>query len=60
MKQAMLVVNEIQRLKTASEKSKSRYLKNDYSKNISYLLRELKFYCEHKGIDFHKLIKNKF
>lgn len=60
MKQALLVAKEIKRLRTAINKSRSRYLINDYSKQVNYLTKELKFYCDNKGINFKELLKEVF
>ena len=53
-------VAEINRLKLAIDKTKSQYLKNDYSKNLKTLILELKEYCGYRGFDFEKIIQGKF
>lgn len=57
MKQALKVVAEIKRLKNAEEKTKSDYLRKDYSKAIKRLVAELKEYCGYRQIDFKELMK---
>lgn len=57
MKQALIEIEEIKRLIAAREKTKSMYLKNDYSKNIRYRLKELKFYCKNKKIKYNDLLE---
>lgn len=57
MKAAQRQVAEINRLKTAMEKTNSNYLKNDYSKRIKTLTNELKEYCGYRGFDFKRVIK---
>lgn len=56
MKAALRQVAEINRLKTAIEKTDSAYLKNDYAKNIRKLQKELKEYCGYKGYDYKAII----
>lgn len=60
MKAAKRQVDEIIRLKEAMKKSKSKYLKNDYSLNIKKLTAELKEYCGYRGFDFQKVINGDF
>ena len=55
MKQALIFIDEINRKKSALQKTKSQYLKNDYSKSIRQDIKELKSYCEYKGLDFQEL-----
>ena len=57
MKQALKVVQEIERLKAAKEKTKSAKLKNDYSKGIRNLTAELKEYCYYKNLNFERVMK---
>ena len=57
MKQALKFIDEIKRKKEAVLKTKSTYLKNDYSKSIRQDMEDLKEYCEYKGLDFKELIK---
>lgn len=49
-------INEIKRLKAAIEKSNSVYLKNDYSKGIHRLKRELKQYCYFRGYNYKAIL----
>lgn len=60
MKAAMRQVEEIDRLKKAIAKTKSVYLKNDYSKNIRTLEAELKEYCGYRGFDYQRIIMGDF
>lgn len=57
MKQAQKVVAEIERLKSAIEKTRSAHLKNDYSKGIRNLTAELKEYCGYKKLNFNEVMK---
>lgn len=57
MKQALIEIEKIKGLIEAKEKTKSVYLKNDYSKAIRYRLDELKFYCENKKIKYNDLLE---
>lgn len=59
MKAVQRQLQEIDRLKTAIDKSDSQYLKNDYSKNIRVLTAELKEYCEWRGYDFQQIMKGR-
>ena len=42
-------VAEIERLKTAMEKTDSEYLKRDYGKALKRMQRELSYYDRYKG-----------
>jgi len=55
MKQAKLLVDEINRKKVAISNTKSTYLINDYHKSIRSDICELRDYCTFKGIDFRKV-----
>ena len=57
MKQALKVVEEIERLKGAIEKTNSAHLKNDYSKGIRKLTAELKEYCGYKKLNFNEVMR---
>lgn len=57
MKQAQKVVEEINRMKGAIEKTNSAHLKNDYSKGIRTLTAELKEYCGYRKLDFNKIMR---
>lgn len=57
MKQAEILVKEINRKIIAIKESKSRYLISDYLKSIESDTRELKEYCSYKGIDFKEVEK---
>lgn len=50
-------LEEIKRLKRAINKTKSQYIKNDYSKNIRKLQKELKEYCQYRGYNYKEIIK---
>lgn len=50
-------IAEIKKYQQAIRKTKSAYLKNDYSKCISRLIQELHEYCKYRGYDFKKIIK---
>ena len=55
MKQAKLLVNEINRKRQAIRKTKSKHLIADYHKSIKSDIFELKEYCTYRGIDFRAL-----
>ena len=50
-------LEKIRRLKESKEKAKTIYQKNKYAKKIEFLKRELKFYCDNKGIDLKDIFK---
>lgn len=60
MKAAKRQVEEINRVKTAIEKTESAHLKNDYAKNINRLTAELREYCGYRGYDFRRVIKGDY
>ena len=55
MKQALIVIHEIQGYYSAIGKTGSPYLKKDYLKKIGNLKRDLKEYCSYKNYNFKKL-----
>lgn len=55
MKQAMAVIKEIRRLYHGCAVTQSPYLKNDYTKKIKSLKRELKEYCGYKHFNYKEL-----
>lgn len=57
MKAAREHIQEINRLYKAMHKSKSQYLKNDYSKRIHNMKKELKTYCGYRGYNYKELMK---
>ena len=57
MKQAYIELEKIRRLKESKENAKTMYQKNKYAKKIEFLKRELKFYCDNKGIDLKDIFK---
>lgn len=57
MKQAMIVIDDINRMIDSVNKSNSKYLKNDYRKNINRLIKELRTYCIYRNINFNELKK---
>lgn len=56
MRKALEFVQEIKRKQEAIEKTNSRHLINDYKKSIKRDIKELKYYCEIKGIDYNQLM----
>lgn len=50
-------INEIKRVKGAIDKSNSTYLKNDYSKYLMFLMKELKAYCNYRKLNFKDIIR---
>ena len=57
MKQAVKVVEEIERLRRAIEKTQSARLKKDYSKAIRRLTAELKEYCGYKKLNINEVMR---
>lgn len=55
MKQAQILIDDINRMKQARAKSKSYKLKNDYAKAIKRKTRELIEYCNYKGLKFDSM-----
>lgn len=58
LKQALILVDEINRKKKAMTATKSVYLWNDYAKSISSDIKELQDYCRFKKLNFKKLMSN--
>lgn len=56
MRKALEFVQEIKRKQEVIEKSDSRHLINDYTKSIKRDIKELKYYCKQKGIDYNQLM----
>lgn len=56
MRKALDFVKEIKRKQNAIKQTNSKRLKNDYSKSIKRDIRELKYYCKQKGIDYKTLM----
>jgi hypothetical protein len=50
-------IEEIIRYKQAIERTKSVYLKNDYSKCVRSLKKELKEYCSYRGYNYKEIVK---
>lgn len=57
MKAVNKQVEEIKRLYGAINKTSSKHLKNDYTKNIKALKRDLKEYCSYKGYNYKEILK---
>lgn len=55
MKQALILVDEINSKREAIRKTKSEHLFADYCKSIESDISELKEYCKYRGIDFNEL-----
>lgn len=55
MKQALILVSEIKRMREAITKTRSKHLINDYKKSISRNIQDLKEYCSYRGINFEEL-----
>jgi hypothetical protein len=55
MRQAKLLVDEINRKRQAIRKTNSKHLIADYHKSIKSDIFELKEYCDYRGIDFKVL-----
>lgn len=52
MKQAQILIDDINRMKQAIVKTKSYKLRKDYTKAISRKTKELIDYCSYKGLEF--------
>jgi len=50
----------MKRLKTAFNKTKSTYLKNDYAKAIRRMQEELREYCDYRGLNYKEVINDLF
>lgn len=57
MKQALIMINEINRKKAALKNTTSNYLKRDYARSIWSDTEELKEYCSYKGLNFEEIRK---
>lgn len=57
MKQALILIDEINRKKQAMRETDSQYLKNDYSKQIHEDISELRDYAGFRGLDFVDLMR---
>ena len=55
MNRAIELVKEIQRKRKAIQNTKSEKLKRDYTKSITRSIRDLKYYCNAKGLDYARL-----
>ena len=53
-------IAEMKRLKTAFNKTKSTYLKNDYAKAIRRMQEELREYCDYRGLNYKEVINDLF
>ena len=50
-------IEEIRQYKTAREKTDSRYLKNDYSKKINHMMKELREYCHYRNYNYKAILR---
>lgn len=57
MKQALKLVDEINRKNEAIRKTKSTYLRNDLYKSIRDDMFELRDYCKFKGLDLNEVAR---
>ena len=55
MKQAKILIAEINRKRDAIRNTNSAYLINDYHKSIRSDMFELRDYCKFKGIDLNEV-----
>ena len=51
-------LDDIRRYESIVRESDNPYIVRDYSKAIRRLKRELRMYCNYRGIDYNKLLKN--
>lgn len=56
MKQAVEFAKEILRKQAAVKTSKSQKLKNDYSRSIKQDIRDLKYYCYRKNLNYNEVM----
>lgn len=59
MQQALKIVEEINRMSKAIEKTKSEYLKRDYGKAIKRKTAELRQYCRLNQLNYNAIINTK-
>lgn len=57
MNKAIETAKEIGRKQKALQKTKSDKLKSDYGKSIHRSIKELRFYCKCKGLNYNEVIK---
>lgn len=57
MKQALKLVDEINRKNEAIRQTRSTYLINDYYKSIRADMFELRDYCKFKGLDLNEIAR---
>lgn len=50
-------LDDIKRYESIVRNSDNPYIINDYSKAIKRLKRELKVYCQFRGLDYKKIIE---
>lgn len=55
MNKALELAQEIRRKQSAVQKTKSEKLKRDYSKSIVRSIRDLKYYCKSKNLDYVRI-----
>ena len=56
MTEAIKFAKEIMRKKDAVKRTNSIYLKRDYEKSIQEDIKELRFYCESKGLSMKEIV----
>ncbi len=50
-------LDDIKRYESIVNNSNNPYVINDYSKAIKRLKRELRMYCNYRGIDYKKIVE---
>lgn len=50
-------IEEIKRYQIAINKTDSAYLKNDYSKKINRMIKELREYCHYRNYNFKSILR---
>lgn len=50
-------IEEIKRYQEAMNKTDSAYLKNDYSKKINRMIKELREYCHYRNYNFKAILR---
>ena len=56
MKQAVDFAKEILRKQAAIEASSSQKLKNDYSRSVKQDIRDLKYYCYRRNLNYNEVM----
>lgn len=58
MNKAIEYANEIKRKQKVVNTTDNPYLKRDYEKNIKRSIRQLRWYCKEKGLNFYYIMSH--